>query len=49
LLMNIQAASIEAAERAQASVMDAITFGDPPAACTGHARTSAVVEVVRLP
>lgn len=49
LLMNIQAASLAAAEHAQAAVMDAITFGDTPAARTGHARTSAVVEVARLP
>ena len=49
LLMNIQAASIEAAERAQAAVLDAITFGDTPAACTVPARKPAVVESVRLP
>lgn len=47
LLMNIEAASLDAAERACASVMDAITFSDAVPALTEHGRTSAVVEAVR--
>ncbi len=43
LLMNIEAASLDAAERAYASVLDAITFSD-----TVSSGTSVIVEAVRL-